>query len=348
MRRRLGLLLCVAVLALPQAARAEGFTGAGSTLAFPVLSAWGKVYATLDGEGGQFVSPDSGMDYEPVGSLGGVIRVIQRAVDFGATDVPLPPAELDRHGLAQFPFVTGGVAVVANLRGIADAGLRLDGDTLARIYLGEITRWSDPAIAALNPGVALTEAPIAVVRRRDGSGTTWHFANYLAGANAAWRDRVGVNTELNWPVGVGAKGNQEVAETVRATANSIGYVEASLATRLGLPVVLIRNAAGSFVRPTPAALAAAAAGATWDPAQHFFAPAAAATAADAYPIVATVYALMQRRPASTARTRRALEFFRLALFERAADATALGFVPLPLPVASQVAQYWRANIRGAR
>lgn len=350
MSRRLLAILCTLLpFALaPGAARAEGFSGAGSTLAFPVLSAWAKIYATRDGEGGRFVSPDSDLDYEPVGSVGGMLRVIQGAVDFGVTDVPLPPAELDRHGLAQFPVVTGGIAVVANIAGVATGTLRLDGATLARIYLGEVTRWSDPAIVALNPGVTLPDAAIAVIRRRDGSGTTYHFAGYLAGASPAWKTRVGVDTELRWPTGIGAKGNQELAELVRMTDNAIGYVEAGLAARLGLPVILVANAAGRFVAPTPDALREAAASAAWGPAQHFFAPAAAASAAGAYPIIATAYALLPRRPSSTTRSRRTLDFFRMALIERGEDAAALGFVPLPLPVGEQVAAYWRASIRGAR
>jgi phosphate transport system substrate-binding protein len=346
------LLLAVATLALvggpPARALAQGFSGAGSTFAHPILARWGQVFATIEGEGGAHVSDDRTLDYEPVGSLGGVMRVLQGAVDFGVTDVALPPEELTRHGLAQFPFVTGGVAVVVNLRGVASTTLRLSGPVLAGIYLGAILRWSDPAIAALNPAISLPDAPIAVLRRLDGSGTTYHFAAYLAGASPEWRARVGVDTSLQWPVGAGAKGNQELAEQVRATANAIGYVEASQAVRLGLAVVLLENRAGRFVAPDRASLQAASATAAWDPGRHFHQGLAAPEGAGAYPIVATVFALVPRRPRSAARSRLTLNFFRLALTERGADAASLGYVPLPDPVVRQVTDYWRASIAGAR
>ena len=234
------------------------------------------------------VSVDDGLDYEPIGSLGGVIRVIQREVDFGATDAPLTPEELAKRGLDQFPLVTGGVAVVVNVKGVASGTLRLSGALLARIYLGEVTRWSDLALASLNPGMQLTNAPIVVVRRSDGSGTTYNFAAYLAGASAEWRSRVGVDTLLVWPTGMPAKGNQELAERVRATENSIGYVEASQAARLGLSVVMVGNRAGNFVAPTPASLSAALATTVWDPGRHFYTDAADPSGAEAYPITATV------------------------------------------------------------
>jgi len=281
----LALLLSVVPLS---ASWAEGFTGAGSTFAHPVLAKWAKAFAGQEGDGGAVVSVDDGLDYEPIGSLGGVTRVIQREVDFGATDAPLTPEELAKRGLDQFPLVTGGVAVVVNVKGVASGTLRLSGALLARIYLGEVTRWSDLALASLNPGMQLTNAPIVVVRRSDGSGTTYNFAAYLAGASAEWRSRVGVDTLLVWPNGMPAKGNQELAERVRATENSIGYVEASQAARLGLSVVMVGNRAGNFVAPTPASLSAALATTVWDPGRHFYTDAADPSGAEAYPITATV------------------------------------------------------------
>lgn len=281
----LALLLSVVPLS---ASWAEGFTGAGSTFAHPVLAKWAKAFAGQEGDGGAVVSVDDGLDYEPIGSLGGVTRVIQREVDFGATDAPLTPEELAKRGLDQFPLVTGGVAVVVNVKGVASGTLRLSGALLARIYLGEVTRWSDLALASLNPGMQLTNAPIVVVRRSDGSGTTYNFAAYLAGASAEWRSRVGVDTLLVWPAGMPAKGNQELAERVRATENSIGYVEASQAARLGLSVVMVGNRAGNFVAPTPASLSAALATTVWDPGRHFYTDAADPSGAEAYPITATV------------------------------------------------------------
>jgi phosphate transport system substrate-binding protein len=325
---------------------AQGFTGAGSSFAHPILSRWAQAYAARDGEGGAVVDGEGGLDYEPVGSLGGVMRVAQRAVDFGATDVPLAPAELEAMALRQFPFVSGGVAVVVNLPGVATGTLRLSGEVLARIYLAEITRWSDPAIKALNASLPLPEAAIAVVRRSDGSGTTWHFASYLARASAAWRDRVGVGTELVWPTGEGAKGNRELAERVRALPHAIGYVEASQAARLGLPVALLENRAGAFVAPDRAALTAAMATASWDARQGFHRAVEPSADPAAYPITATVYALMPRRPDAPRRARRVLAFFRFGLTEGQAEATALGYVPLPEPAVRAVLQDWRADGRG--
>lgn len=342
------LALTIALAAcLPDSARAEKVTGAGSTFAFPILSKWGQAFGAEQAEGGSYMPVDGGLDYEPVGSLAGTMRVIQGAVDFGATDVPLSPAELDRHGLAQFPFVTGGVAVVANLPGIPSGSLQLSGEVLAGIFLGTVGRWSDAAITALNPGLSLPDAAIRIVRREDGSGTTYNFADYLADASPEWRRRVGVDTLLKWPAGLGAKGNDKLAELVKATEGAIGYVELSQAVRLGLSTARIENKAGRFVAPSTGSVQAAAASAAWDPKRHFNERLVNAPSPDAYPIAATVFALVPRN-AGTAQARRTLAFFRLGLGERSVDATALGYAPLPASVSLQIAEYWRATIRGAR
>lgn len=350
MLRRLFSTIVIVALAsgTPVSAQAEGFSGAGSTFAHPILARWAREFATLQGEGGAHVSVDRLLDYEPVGSLGGVMRVLQGGVDFGVTEVPLPPEELARHGIAQFPFVTGGIAVVVNLRGVANGMLRLSGPVLARIYMGEILRWSDPAIGALNPGLALPDAAITVLRRLDGSGTTYHFAAYLAGASPEWNARVGVGTLLNWPTGIAANGNRELAERVRAIDNAIGYVEASQAARLRLPVALIANRAGHFVAPNLASVRAASALASGNPDGHFHQGPLEPTGETAYPIVATAYALVPRRPASPVRARLALEFFRMGLTERSADAVALGYAPLSEPLIGQVTAYWSATIGADR
>jgi phosphate transport system substrate-binding protein len=297
----------------------------------------------MQGEGGSAFAADGGFDYEPVGSTAGIMRVLQGAVEFGATDVALLPAELNQHRLAQFPITSGGVAVVVNLRGIGSDSLRLSAAVLARIYLGAITRWSDPAIAELNTGLALPEMPITVVQRSDGSGTSWHLARYLAAGSPEWQQRVGVATQPKWPVGVGVRGNNEAADRVQSTENSIGYVEASQAQRRGLSVVLLENRAGRYVAPGVPALRAALADMRWDAAQHFHQPEINTEAAEAYPIIATVFALMPRQPASPRRARQALDFFRVALTERAVDAETLGYVPLPAAVVQQVAEYWRVT-----
>lgn len=340
-RRFLATVLVLTIAALaPISAQSQGFTGAGSTFAHPILARWGQVFSTLQGEGGGAVAVDGGFDYEPVGSLAGVLRVIQGAVEFGATDVPLSPEELTRHGLMQFPFVTGGIAVVANLRGVASEQLRLSGAVLARMYLGNITRWSDPAIRALNPNVTLPDAAIAVIRREDGSGTTYNFAAYLASVSPDWQQQVGVDAQLRWPTGTGARSNSGLAELVQTTENAIGFVDASQVTRLSLRTVLVENRAGRFVAPNAPSLQAAMATTAWDPARHFHQPLAAPAGEEAYPITATVFALMPRRPSSRSRARMTQEFFRMALTERGADATALGYVPLPDPVVRQITAYW--------
>jgi phosphate transport system substrate-binding protein len=321
-----------------------GFSGAGSTFAAPIMAQWGRAFATQQGEGGAVVDGDGALDYEPVGSLGGVVRVLSRSVEFGLTDVPMQPEEVARNGLVQFPIVMGGVVVAANLPGVATNTLRLSGAVLAGIHLGEVRRWNDPALVALNPDIRLPDAPIAVIHRADGSGTTWHFASYLAGASPAWRDRVGVDTLLAWPVGRGVRGNEGVATAVRDTPHAIGYVELGQAMRLGLSIARLQNAAGRFVAPTAETLQEASATATWDAARHFHDARGAPAGEGAYPIAATVFALMPTRPRSGARARRAIAFFRLALAERAEDAATLGYVPLPQPVVAQVFDYWRAGL----
>ena len=342
--RLIAAILAVVLIGLPlHRAQADVYTGAGSTFVQPILAKWAKSIAGQDGDGGAMVSMNDGLDYEPVGSLGGVMRVIQRDVDFGATDVPLPPEDLAKRSLDQFPIVTGGVAVVVNLRGVASGALKLSGPALARIYLGEINRWSDPLLAALNPGLTLPDAPIEVFRRGDGSGTTYHFASYLASVSEDWKTRVGVDTLLVWPVGKPAKGNRELADKVRETANAIGYVEASQAVRLNLAMALVGNKAGNFVSPTPGSLQAALATTVWDPAKHFYSEIVAPGGADAYPITATVFVLMPRPLGQSGHARRTIEFFRLALTERSADAAELGYVPLPPSVVRQVIEYWQGG-----
>lgn len=354
MRRRL--LMVSAATLLPSARAAaqgfsgggaltQGFSGAGSTFAQAILERWGHLFAAVEGEGGTVISADSAMDYQPVGSLGGVVRVMQRQVDFGATDVPLPPDMVSQHNLAQFPFVSGGVAVAANLAGLGNATLRLSGTLLADIYLGAVTRWTDPRIVALNPAVRLPDAAIQVVRRADGSGTTWHFSSYLSASSDAWRSRIGVDQLLAWPVGVGANGSRALVETVRATPGAIGYVEISQAVRAGLTVAAVSNRAGSFVLPTQAAITAGLAGAHWDAARHFHLALDTPAGPDAYPIAATVFALLPRR-ASARQTRLTLAFFRACLTEHADAAAGLGFVPLPPATVAAVEAYWREAFPG--
>lgn len=346
-RRQTGALamLGAAAMLLPRSAAAQELTGAGSTFAQPIITRWGMLYTSLPGEGGLVGSVDGGLDYEPTGSLGGVLRVAQGAVDFGLSDVPASPPDLARLGLIQFPLVSGGVAVVTSLPGVASNRLRLDGATLARIYLGEIRNWTHPAIVQLNPELSLPDARIAVFQREDASGTTFNFARFLAASSADWRQQVGVNQALIWPVGTGARGTRRLADAVLATPHAIGFVEAGVAQRLGLQVALLRNAAGRFVAPTHENISEALATRRWDQASHFFEAGAEPSGENAYPIAVTVYGLMRRRPATARRTRHALQFFDVALNELGPEALPLGFVPLPTDVVRDVQAYWRTHAR---
>jgi phosphate transport system substrate-binding protein len=233
-------------------------TGAGSTFAYPIISKWAKGYQHWVAGGGDLPVAGSGLDdppagpildYEPVGSLAGTMRIKTGAVDFGASDRPLPSAELRKLGLVQFPVVIGGAVAVINLDGVERGELKLTGPLLADIFLDRVQIWSDPAIAALNPGLKLPDAKIVVVHRSDGSGTTFNFANYLSKVSPEWREKVGFDLIVPWPTGIGAKGNKGVAETVAKTKNAIGYVEYVQAMRSGLSFASVQNRAGTFIRP---------------------------------------------------------------------------------------------------
>lgn len=350
LRRILAIALACLGMSAFTPALAEPVTGSGSTFVHPLLGQWGARFreAETDGialpslaSGVDSPAPGTGLDYEPVGSLAGTMRVISRAVDFGASDVPLKPAEVDRHRLAQFPIAMGGIAVVTNLPGVADGALRLSGAVLADIYLGTVTRWNDPAVKALNPDLPLPDAAIAVIHRSDGSGSTYNFAAYLAHASAGWRDRVGVDTELTWPTGTGAKGSRGVVETVQATRNAIGYVELGQAARVGLATARVENRAGQYVAPSRGALEAAAASADWAKAPHFNLLLVEANGPSAYPIAVTVFALMPREQADSAGARRALRLFDGGLTRWQQDAAELGYVPLPAELVGQVQAYWK-------
>jgi phosphate transport system substrate-binding protein len=333
----------------------DAITGAGSTFAFPVMSRWAHGYRRWVSGGGDFPIAGAGLDdsptapaidYQSVGSMAGILRANAPGIDFGASDMPLPSKELSKLGLAQFPIVIGGVAVVANLTGIAPGQLKLDGTVLARIFLGKIPTWSDPEIAALNPGLKLPDDKITVVTRSDGSGTTFNFTDYLCKVSRQFFDTVGSDLYVRWPGGVAAKGNEGVAQVVRATPNAIGYVELAQALRSNLSFALIENSAKAFVRPEPPTFQAAAASADWAAAGDFGLVLTNAPGEQSYPITATVFVLMNKR-LSQARARAALNFFRWSLDKGAADASGLGYVPLPEPLVRQVKAYWAQNFKPA-
>lgn len=327
------------------AAVAEPVKGAGSSFAFPVIAKWAQAYSLAKADGGDFVPFDTGVDYEPIGSLGGVTRVNQLGIDFGATDSPLKSEDLAKLGLGQFPIVMGGVVPVVNLDGVGPGGIKFTGALLADIYLGKVKTWSDPAIKAINPDLKLPDAPIAVIHRADGSGTTFNFSDFLSRHSAEWRDKVGVDLVLKWPAGTGAEGTGGLARKVRETRNAIGYVEYGLVARTNQPYGLVQNKAGKFVKPDAASLQAAAASADWANAKDFYLLLNDAPGADAYPMAATVFVLMQKQPRSPARSRDALDFFRLSLEKGQKDAADLGYVPLPEPLVNQIKGYWTSTFK---
>ena len=355
----LGLVSFVMVSAIPVSTQdvlgETGIKGAGSTFVYPVLSKWSREYRMWLARGGDYPvagglddpPASSALEYEPVGSLAGSLRVKDRAVDFGASDMPLKSDELASLGLGQFPIVIGGVVVAINIDGVGTGEVRLTGPLLADVFLGKIRQWSDPALKALNPSVTLPDAPIVVVHRSDGSGTTLNFTDYLSKVSAEWKLRAGAGLLVAWPTGTGAKGNEGVAQAVQQTRNSIGYVEFAQASQLGLRHVLIQNRAGRFVAPAPATFQAAAAGADWGAATDFHAVLTDGAGDTAYPITATVFILMHKSGSRT-RTRAALEFFRWSLESGSRTASELGYVPLPASLVQQITAYWSVAFKTGR
>jgi phosphate transport system substrate-binding protein len=332
---------------------AAAVTGAGSTFAHPIVSKWWQGYRAWVAGGGDFPVPNGGLDdppaapqldYEPSGSLAGMMRVRAGAVDFAAADVPLKTSELQKLGLAQFPIVIGGIVAVVNIDGIGPGEMKLTGPLLADIFLGKVQNWSDPAIKALNPDLKLPDARIALVYRSDGSGTTYNFANYLSSASPEWRERVGFDLLVAWPGGTGARGNSGVSQAVRATKNSIGYVEYAHAVQTRLSFATIQNRAGRFVRPSPQSFQAAAANTDWGKASDFDLLMIDAPGEAAYPIVATVFVMMPKATAPR-RMRAALDFFAWSLEKGTKDAADLGYVPLPPGLVTQVKNYWAKTFR---
>ncbi|WP_407524197.1 phosphate ABC transporter substrate-binding protein PstS [Methylobacterium oryzisoli] len=347
-RSSLPAVLCAVLMAaaawLPAApAEAQDIAGAGSTFVQPLLNRWSQDYLQAE-RTAEFQPVGSGLDYEAVGSQAGVMRLTERAVDFAATEVPLSDDELARYAVRQFPIVVGGIVVAVNIEGLGDAPLRLNGEVLADIYLGKVTSWADPAVAALNPDMRLPDARITPVRRADGSGTTYAFTDFLARASAAWRP-IGVGQTVAWPTGLAAKGNDGVARTVRETKNAIGYVDFASAQRAGLRRAALLNRAGRFVVPEPEAFRAAAAGADWRSGRASATSLVDAAGEGAYPIVAVTYVVLPAATPPGRATRSALTFFDWGLERGASAAAGLGYVPLPPPAVEQVRASWSAAKR---
>ena len=317
-------------------AHANDVTGAGASFIYPVMSKWSSDYKGATGKQ---------VNYQSIGSGGGIAQIKAATVDFGSSDAPLKPEELAKYGLAQFPSVIGGVVPIINVAGIAPGALRLDGATLADIFLGRIGKWNDPAIAALNPGLALPDQKITVVHRSDGSGTTFNFVNYLSKVSPQWRQQVGEGTSVQWPAGIGGKGNEGVAAYVKQIKGGIGYVELSYALQNRLAHASLKNAAGRFVQPSEESFAAAAASADWASSKDFFLVMTNAPGEASWPITATNFILMYRKPKDVAGARNARDYFKWVYANGDAQARQLDYVPLPDALVRQIEAYWAQNLK---
>ena len=317
------------------AAMAQDVTGAGASFPAPLYAKWADAYNKATGQK---------INYQSVGSSAGLRQIRGKTVDFGASDIPLSDADLAKDNLVQFPTVMGGVVPVINVRGVTPGQLRLNGQVLGDVFLGKIAKWNDPAIAALNPGVPLPDAAIAVVRRADGSGTTFIFTNYLSKVNADWKAKVGEGAAVNWPTGAGGKGNEGVAAFVQRLPNSIGYVEYSYAKANKMSHVLLRNQAGNFVAPDDMTFKAAAAGAEWQ--KTFFQILTEQPGKDAWPITGATFIVMHKIQDKPAQATAALKFFDWAFSSGDAMSAELDYVPMPDAVEAMVRRQW-AEIKDA-
>jgi len=334
---KLAALALAAAAAVGTAAQdVKSLTGAGATFPYPIYSKWAYEYQKITGVG---------LNYQSIGSGGGIQQITNKTVDFGASDAILAGDELVAKGLVQFPMVIGGVVPVVNLQGIADGQLKLDGETLARIYLGEIKSWNDPALAKLNPGTALPDKAIAVVHRADGSGTSFIFTSYLASVSLKWKNRVGSGTAVEWPLGYGGKGNEGVASNVRQFPGSIGYVEYAYALQNKMAAVQLKNRAGSFVAPSSSAFAAAAVSADWAKADHFGVLLTDQPGPETWPITGASFILIYKDQPDAAKAQAMLKFFDWAYRSGAAQASKLDYVPIPEKVYTQVETMWKEKIR---
>ncbi len=311
-------------------------TGAGASFIYPLMARWSTDYNKVSG---------AKINYQSIGSGGGIAQIKAATVDFGSSDKPLSSEELAQAGLAQFPSVIGGVVPVINIEGLQPGQLKLSGPVLADIFLHKITVWNDPAIAALNPGTPLPAGKINTVHRSDGSGTTFNFVNYLSKVSPDWKAKVGEGTSVNWPGGVGGKGNEGVAAYVRQLKGSIGYVELAYAKQNTMSYASLQNAAGQFVQPTAEAFAAAAASADWADAKDFNLVITNAPGEQAWPITATNFILVYKQPKDAAKARHTLEFFTWAYGQGQSQANELDYVPLPPDLVGQIEKYWSTEIK---
>jgi phosphate transport system substrate-binding protein len=329
-------LVAASASALSLPARAADITGAGATFPFPVYSKWADAYKKETG---------NGLNYQSIGSGAGIKQILARTVTFGATDAPLTADKLDKDGLLQWPMVMGAIVPVVNVEGVRPGELVLSGELLGDIYLGKVTKWDDPAIAKLNPKLKLPSAAIAVVHRSDGSGTSFNFTNYLSKVNAEWKAKVGEGTAVEWPAGVGAKGNEGVSGNVGQTRNSIGYVEYAYARQNKLVYAALINKAGKTVQPTVAAFQAAAGNADWAHAPGYYVILTDQPGEASWPITAATFILMQKEPVDRAASTEAIKFFKWSFEKGGKMAEELDYIPMPESVVKQIEKTWTSEIR---
>ena len=326
----------VAGVSIAASAIGVDITGAGATFPYPIYAKWADAYKKQTG-----VS----LNYQSIGSGGGIKQIQAKTVDFGASDMPLKAEELEKSGLVQFPAIVGGNVIVYNVKSIESGKLKLSGPVIADIFLGKITKWSDPAIARLNAGLTLPADAIAVVHRSDGSGTTFIFVNYLSKVSEDWKTKIGEGTSVNWPVGVGGKGNEGVASYVQKINGSIGYVEYAFAKQNKLAVAALQNQAGEFVLPNDLTFKAAAASAKWDKAPGFYEILTNQAGKDSWPMTGASFILMHRAQEKPDNAKQVLSFFDWAFKNGGKMAEELDYVPLPDSLVKLVQTEWKSRIR---
>ena len=324
------------IFAAATPALALDISGAGATFPYPIYAKWADAYKKETG---------NGMNYQSIGSGGGIKQIQSKTVTFGASDMPLKPEELTKSALVQFPTVVGGDVPVVNLEGLKSGDLKLDGTTLARIFLGDIKSWDDPAIAKLNSDAKLPKQAIVVVHRSDGSGTTFIWTDYLSKVSPDWKSKVGANTSVEWPAGIGAKGNEGVANNVANTKGSIGYVEYAYAKQNKMNAVSMINKDGKSVAPSAAAFQAAAANADWEKADHYYIILTDQPGADSWPIAGATFILIHKQPQDPAAATEALKFFAWAYTKGDKMAEELDYVPMPDKVVTSIQKMWAAEIK---
>ena len=326
------LVLAAVAAGIAGSAQAADITGAGATFPFPIYSKWAEAYKKETG---------TGLNYQSIGSGGGIRQIKAKTVAFGATDAPLQGEDLTKDGLIQFPTVMGGVVPAVNIAGVEPGKLKLSGEIIAQIYLGDIKKWNDPKIVALNAGVTLPDANINPVYRSDGSGTTFVFTDYLSKASTEWKSKIGANQSVQWPVGIGGKGNEGVSASVKQVANSIGYVEYAYAKQNKLSHALVKNADGNFPAPEEKAFQAAAANANWQEQPGFGISLNNQKGADAWPITSATFILVYAKPEKPEETQAALKFFDWVYKNGDKLASELDYVALPANVKDQVRSAWK-------